>query len=161
MPKALWEELNKRPRLVLPLPTPDTAWNQVSNEGAVKYLEYQVVKYRQTIPDHRPSFKPTSNAKAMDVLDKALSETTRPLQLSRNSSLWHKSYVRHYVLCENCNKRRVIFAWPISGENFARRVSLLDGVILEPSYAFNCGDALFGLEEEPVPHLPELNVFHV
>jgi hypothetical protein len=75
MPKALWEELNKRPRVV-PLPTPDTSWNANSNAGSVKYLDYHEVKYRVTVPNHRPSYKPPPIGKAMEALDKALSEAT-------------------------------------------------------------------------------------
>ena len=160
MPKALWEELNKRPR-VLPLPTPDTAWNPKSNDGAVKYLDYHEVKYLPTIPNHRPSWKPPPFGKATEALDKALSEATRPSDQSKKTSLWHKSRVRHFVICENCDKRRLIFAWPLIGENIGRRVGDLDSLLAEASYAYNCGDALFGLEEEPVPHPQDLSIFHV
>jgi hypothetical protein len=160
MPNSLWEELNKRPRMI-PLPTPDTEWNSRSNDGAVKYLDYHAVKYIQTIPSHRPSYKPPSTAKAMESLDKILSDTTRPSHMSKRSSLWHKGRVRHFVVCENCDKRRVIFAWPMSGVNIAERVPALNGVLSEPSYDYNCGDALFGLEDEPVCHPPDLSIFHV
>jgi hypothetical protein len=160
MPKPLWEELNKRPR-VLPLPTPDTAWNPKSNDGAVRYLDYHKVKYLETVPNHRPSYKPPPTGKAMEALDKALSEATRPSGQSKGASLWHKNKVRHFVICQNCDKRRVIFAWPIIGENIGRRVEDLDGLLAETSYGYNCGDALFGLEEEPVPHPQDLSIFHV
>jgi hypothetical protein len=40
-------------------------------------------------------------------------------------------------------------------------VEELDGLLAEASYAYNCGDALFGLEEEPVPHPQDLSIFHV
>jgi hypothetical protein len=67
----------------------------------------------------------------------------------------------HFVTCKNCDKRRVIFAWPTTGENLSQRVGNLDDLLAKASHTYNCGDSLFGLEEEAVPHPQELSIFYV
>jgi hypothetical protein len=141
MPKALWEELKKRPRVV-PSPTPDTAWNPKSHDGAVKYLDYYNVKYSHTSPGHRPSYKPPSIPKAMERFDKTLSETTRPLHLSKNASGKFRPICAHcgcednhvptqevevttegqkgYSICRNCldeNKKPLVYGQKIKTRN--------------------------------------------
>jgi hypothetical protein len=163
MPALLWEELSKRPRLI-PLPTPHPSDNLILSKtsGAVLYQDYDTVKYENTINIHRPSYKPPSAASSdAKALDKDVSNQTRPTHLSINATLFHKSYVRHFVNCQNCGKRRVIYAWPIIGMNVAARLNELKGYLSEPLFEYICGDSLFGRVEDPEPHPPEIGVFHV
>ena len=127
MPSVMWEELRLRPQL-LPLPTPYPKDQQTSSksDGAVKYMEYELVKYENTVNIHQPSYKPPSFASEQaKALDRAISNETRPAHLSKNATLVHKSYVRHFVTCQDCGKCRVLYAWPIIGMNITARLDEL------------------------------------
>jgi hypothetical protein len=50
---------------------------------------------------------------------------------------------------------------PTPGDSFGQKLEDLDGVLGESSYEFICGDSLFGLEEDPVPHPSSTNGFIV
>jgi hypothetical protein len=163
MPAVLWEELCKQPPL-LPLPTPSPNDQQTTkkSDGAVNYLEYDRVKYEKTINIHRPSYKPPTVASTVTKsLDKEVSNETKPAHLSSNATLFHKSYARHFVVCQGCGKRRVVYAWPIIGMNVAARVNELKSYLSEPLFEYLCGDRLFGRVDDPEPHPPEVAVFHV
>ena len=162
MPALLLEELKQRPRL-LPLPTPLPKENQTTrkSDDAVKYMDYDMIKYENTINIHRPSYKPPAFAsEKAKSFDRTLSNASRPAHLSKNATLFHKSYVRHYVPCQDCGKRRVIYAWSIIGMNVASRLNELESYLSEPLYEYLCGDTLFGRVEDPEPHPPEVAVFH-
>ena len=87
----------------------------------------------------------------MKDYDKKGSSETKPEHLSRNATLWNRSYVRATICCNTCNKPRLIFAYTNKGQDVGQAIPLLKEFLDEPSYDYICGDALFGLKDNPVP----------
>ena len=149
MPLAVWQDITKRP-CILPFPTPDP-----KDEG--KYLNYEDVKRIPTFPIHRPSLvtlsQPAkSNTEAADI-DKAMKKDGK--------SLFHPGWVRAVVECNDCGKRRCVYAYPSLGASFVQCVADLVAVMQEPGYEYVCGGGLFGLASDPVPHPASTAIFHV
>jgi hypothetical protein len=181
MPPEIWEEICKRPRLI-PLPTPTEPGGK---KEYVKYRSYEDLRYQQTKPHHRPSFKPpTEPSNSSKEYDDQVSESSRLVALKQITSkslykkLWHTNYAKATVVCNHCSRPRVIYHWPgpppitlqldSKGTEYSpgvpewrRLLDELDGILSEGSYQYFCGDALFGILEDPVPHPSCLEGFHV
>ena len=149
MPMSVWEELSGRPRY-LPLP------KRVSDCKEEKYLPCDEVKARATSPKDRPGHSPPKEAAPeMKKLDKELNELVpgqKLFTIAKN--------VRHFVTCSDCGRRRLICARPLKGGSHDGPVQDPKAVLEQGSCEYLCGDSLFGIEEDPVPHPPSTNIFH-
>lgn len=88
-----------------PIHYPKEQQTASKSDSAVQYMEYELVKYENTINIHRPSYKPPSFAsKEAKALDRVISNQTRPTHLLIDATLFHKSYVCHFVTCQDCGK---------------------------------------------------------
>ena len=56
---------------------------------------------------------------------------------------------------------RCIYAWRIKDEDITERIDELINFITNKNYDFNCGDNLFGIEEDPIKHDSSLDIFYV
>jgi hypothetical protein len=164
MPIKIWSEIAQRPRLV-PLPTP------VAEEVGqpLKYDTYENLKNIPTRPNHRPSFAPPATPTDQSKKhDKKISADTRIALVGSASegglprTLWHNNNIRSCVVCANCTRPRLIFHWRIfESESWIEKYGDLDGVLSESAYEYICGDELFGIPEDPVPHPKCTDGFHV
>jgi hypothetical protein len=157
MPDSVWNTITSRPRL-LPLPTPVHHSPDSKKEATLAYKSYDELKDIPTSPIHRPSYKPCSDPSAaakkidQDLKDKIPEEIKKEHRSGKTKpNLWHSNNVRAVVLCQNCGKWRCIYAWPMATEDHVARVDMLNGVLEEPDFEYICGDALFGLEDNPYP----------
>ena len=57
-------------------------------------------------------------------------------------------------------KPRCIYAWRLQNENINDRVKEMKFVIDNPLYEYICGDKLFGMEGNEIPHSKTLDIFH-
>jgi hypothetical protein len=161
MPDHLWAEILQRPKII-PNPMINPASKRtVNGKPLFEYLNYEQIKYKNTTEEDRPSYKPPDVSKAMKDYDKKVSSETKPSHLTKNATLWNRSYVRATICCNTCNKPRLIFAYTRKGEDVGQVMPLLKSFLEEPGYEYICGDSIFGLEDNPVPHQKELDIFHV
>jgi hypothetical protein len=161
MPDSVWNTITSRPRL-LPLPTP-----MHQSKDVEKYKSYDELKNQKTSPIHRPRYQPSPDpSAAAKKIDRDLKEKVpERFQERRNGrtkpNLWHSNNVRAIAVCQNCGKGRCIYAWPMAAGGHVSRIDLLNGVLEEPDFEYICGDALFGLDENPYPHPVAVNNYIV
>jgi hypothetical protein len=155
MPGAEWSEVISCPRLV-PLPTPSSGLEKDAT-GSITYCAYDDIKRLETHPKHRPSYNPPKEA------SKEAKTIDQNLRTEILSTIWAVKNVRLFVRCEDCLRARLVFSPPLqnAADSMSARVRELEGVLSEPSYEYMCGDSLFGLKEEPVPHPESTDIFHV
>jgi hypothetical protein len=161
MPNNLWMEISKRHKIIPnPMINPESK-RMVNGKPMIDYFSYEELKYQVTTEEDRPSFKPPDVSKAMKDYDKKVSCDAKPDHLTKSATLWNRSYVRATTCCHTCNKPRLIFAYTEKGKDVGQAIPLLKEFLEEPSYEYICGDALFGIEDNPVPHQEELHIFHI
>jgi hypothetical protein len=161
MPNHLWLEISNRPKIIPnPMINPESK-RTVDGKPMIDYFSYEELKYKITTEEDRPSYTPPDVSKAKKDYDKKVSSDARPDHLSKKATLWNRSYVRATTCCHTCNKPRLIFAYTNKGQDVGQAIPLLKEFLDEPSYDYICGDALFGLKDNPVPHQKELRIFHV
>jgi hypothetical protein len=79
----------------------------------------------------------------------------------KNGQFFTVKNVRRYICCSNCGKKRLVFALARTAHGFSPNLIALDGVVSDSSYDYTCGDQLFGIDEDPVPHPESTKIFHV
>jgi hypothetical protein len=174
MPMAMYKSIKSRPSFV-PLPRPkDTVHAKHKSEGeengatSVEYLPYDIVKNLPSDPQFLPSCERPKTAPASSKeIDKKRGKDMPPeLREKRKASkspgsLWHAHNVRTLVQCQNCDKVRCVYAWPIITKDSRRPVEMLQAILGSPTYNYECGDEVLGKPGDSYTEGSTVTVFMV
>jgi hypothetical protein len=135
------------------------------DEKIVKYFSYDELKETKTRPNDRPSYTPratpSDEATKMDKL-LALKFPEYIPKSAWNRTLFHANHVRSHLPCQACGRERLIYAFPLPHPEVAEtHLPDLHSVLQEPGYDYQCGDALFGMQENEFTKPPGTQIFHV
>jgi hypothetical protein len=170
----MYETIKSRPSFV-PLPRPKHTDNAKHNcDGKnkevpfVEYLPYDEVKNRPSNPQFLPSYERPKTAPALSKDIDRRRAKDMPLELREKKkgsksaiSLWHAHNVRTLVQCQNCDRVRCVYAWPIITEDFRRPVEMLQAILESPTYDYECGDELLGEPGDSYTECSTVTIFMV
>ena len=96
-------------------------------------------------------------------MDMEISYKSKPIgdNIKLPKYLWQANNIRSTVMCQNCHKPRLIFAWRSQNIVWKQSLENLYNVIQDPLYDYTCGDALFGISENAIQHPLNTSIFHV
>ena len=107
------ENLCLRPSF-LSLPEPVKSKLNETNSVSILYESYNELKFKATTEKYRPSWDPLVNKNSLKAqkydMEVSRSTKTRNNLLNGKSSLCHGNNIRSIVKCQNCSKKRLVFA---------------------------------------------------